>query len=135
MANPHIPTPIEPINLHRIPPGLRVLVCGGRDFTNRAFVWSALARLHAATPFAAIIQGGAAGADALAAEWARTKPKIERYVCKADWATYGRSAGAKRNARMLEWKPDFVVAFPGGKGTANMVAQATAAGIQVLEIA
>jgi len=31
-----------------------------------------------------------------------------------------------------EGKPDLVVAFDGGRGTANMVKQAKAAGIQVL---
>jgi UDP-N-acetylmuramoylalanine-D-glutamate ligase len=32
---------------------------------------------------------------------------------------------------LKEGRPDLVVAFPGGKGTANMVAQARAAGIRV----
>jgi hypothetical protein len=33
-----------------------------------------------------------------------------------------------------EGKPDLVVAFPGGTGTANMVKQARAAGVEVLEV-
>ena len=46
---------------------------------------------------------------------------------KADWDKFGRAAGPIRNAQMLrEGKPDLVVAFPGGRGTANMVAQAKA---------
>jgi UDP-N-acetylmuramoylalanine-D-glutamate ligase len=32
-------------------------------------------------------------------------------------------------------KPDLVVAFPGGRGTADMVAKARAAGVEVLECA
>jgi hypothetical protein len=32
-----------------------------------------------------------------------------------------------------EGKPDLVVAFPGGRGTANMVKQARAAAVKVLE--
>ena len=40
----------------------------------------------------------------------------------AEWQRYGRSAGYRRNQRMLdERKPDLVVAFPGGRGTENMV--------------
>ena len=40
-----------------------------------------------------------------------------------------------RNRRMLEeGRPDLVIAFPGGKGTANMVRIALQAGIQVREI-
>jgi hypothetical protein len=37
-----------------------------------------------------------------------------------------------RNTQMLaEGRPDGVVAFPGGRGTANMVRQAAAAGLGV----
>jgi ABC-type Fe3+-hydroxamate transport system substrate-binding protein len=46
---------------------------------------------------------------------------------------YGPSAGPIRNGRMLEYKPDLVIAFPGGRGTANMVKQARKAGIAVVE--
>jgi hypothetical protein len=33
-----------------------------------------------------------------------------------------------------EGKPDLVIAFPGGKGTADMVARAAQAGIKVIEV-
>lgn len=72
--------------------------------------------------------------DTFAREWAATKPGIKRFVCEADWATYGLSAGPRRNARILEWKPDLVIAFPGGIGTANMVHQAIVAGVEVREV-
>lgn len=88
--------------------------------------------LHSERKFTAIIQGGAQGADRLASEWARTKPEIERYECKADWHKHGLASGPLRNARMLEWKPDLVVAFPGGRGTADMVRRSKAAGVEVL---
>jgi hypothetical protein len=112
----------------------RVLVCGGRNFASPAQVALALDRLHTERGFTALIQGGASGADALAKDWVRTKPEIERYECKADWEKHGRAAGPLRNARMLEWKPDLVVAFTGGKGTANMVDQARRAGVPVIEV-
>jgi hypothetical protein len=35
---------------------------------------------------------------------------------------------------LMEGKPDLVVAFPGGRGTANMIEQARKAGVEVLEI-
>ena len=42
------------------------------------------------------------------------------------------AAGPKRNQQMLdEAKPDMVVAFPGGKGTAHMRQIAKAAGVPV----
>lgn len=111
---------------------MKVLVCGGRDCDNAAYVWSMLDRMHAESPITELIQGGATGADHLANEWAKTKP-IKRYVCKAEWDKHGDAAGPLRNARMLEWKPDVVVAFPGGRGTADMVRRARHAGIEVRE--
>lgn len=80
-----------------------------------------------------IIQGGATGADALAKEWAKeNKKNMEEY--KAQWYTYGKGAGHVRNALMLkEGKPDLVIAFPGGKGTENMVRQARLKGVEVME--
>lgn len=112
---------------------MKLLVCGGRDYRNEAYVWLTLDRLHAETPITEIITGGVPGADRIANDWAKTKP-IKRYVSKADWKAHGKSAGPKRNARMLEWNPDLVLAFPGGRGTANMVAQAKASGIKVIEV-
>ena len=50
----------------------------------------------------------------------------------AQWDVYGRRAGPIRNQEMIdEGKPDGVVAFPGGKGTADMVRRAEAAGLKV----
>ena len=113
---------------------MRVIVCGGRELANAAFVWLNLDRIHAEKPFTHFMQGGARGADAIARDWAITKPGIEMYICKANWDKDGKAAGPIRNARMLEWKPDLVVAFPGGRGTADMVRQAKTAGIPVKQI-
>lgn len=113
---------------------MKVLVCGGRDFANVAYVYTTLDRLHAERRFTALMQGGAHGADELARDWAKTKPEIQRFVCKADWEKHGKAAGPMRNARMLEWKPDLVVAFPGGRGTADMVKRAKAAGVETILI-
>jgi hypothetical protein len=47
----------------------------------------------------------------------------------------GKAAGPIRNQRMIdEGKPDLVIAFPGGRGTADMVSRAKKAGIPVQEI-
>ena len=110
---------------------MKVLVCGGRNFRSPAQVFRALDRLHQEKPITELMQGGATGADQFAMEWAATKPEIKRYVCHADWETHGRAAGPIRNEKMLTWKPDLVVAFPGGDGTADMVRRAEAAGVPV----
>lgn len=115
---------------------MRVLVCGGRDLKNVAFVYSRLDALHAERPFTHFIQGGAKGADAIAREWAIHKPGIELYICKAEWEKYGKEAGGRRNSRMLEWKPDLVVAFPtpNSRGTWVMIRKARAAGVETLVV-
>jgi len=107
---------------------MRVLVCGGRDYRDPKAVYAALDALDGVT---FIIEGGAQGADCYAAEWA-DKNGVSHAQFNADWKAHGRAAGPIRNLRMLkEGKPDLVLAFPGGRGTANMVKQARAAGVRV----
>jgi hypothetical protein len=73
------------------------------------------------------------GADKMAREFAEWKG-IPVKTFAAEWGKYGRLAGPRRNQQMLdEGKPDLVVAFAGGAGTANMIALAKAAGVRVLE--
>lgn len=82
-----------------------------------------------------LIEGEAPGADTLSREYAdRCKIPVEPYPAK--WRLHGRKkAGPIRNGQMLvEGKPDLVVAFPGGTGTANMMRQARAAGVEVKDI-
>jgi hypothetical protein len=112
--------------------GCRVLVCGGRNFTDRAALYAALDRLHGSRRFTVVIAGGARGADVLAVQWAKDRD-IATEIYTADWRRFGRGAGPRRNKQMLdEGRPDLVVAFPGGKGTAGMTALALTAGIKVV---
>lgn len=110
---------------------MRVIVCGGRDYQNRSHVYAVLRDLRQRYGSLTIIEGGATGADRLAREWA----SHENQACvtvEADWKLHGRAAGPLRNRAMLEQNPALVVAFPGGRGTADMTKQALAAGVQVL---
>lgn len=114
--------------------GKSVLVCGGRHYEDFEQVCAILDGIHAETPIGCIIEGGAYGADRLAARWACLR-RIPNKRFSADWAKYGRAAGPRRNQQMIdEGKPDLVVAFPGGTGTADMMARAKAAEIMVVEI-
>lgn len=109
---------------------MRVLVCGGRHYTNFASVDRVLSALGPTV----IIHGGCpTGADKFAGHWAEQNSVACR-VEFADWGTYGPAAGPIRNQKMLEdHHPDLVVAFSGGKGTADMVRRAMAAGVRVVE--
>ena len=110
---------------------LRVLVCGGRNFNGASLVNSLLGVIHARSGIAAIVQGGASGADELA-RWFAERKGIPCETFPADWEVHGRAAGPIRNQRMIdEGKPDLVVAFPGGRGTEDMIRRAEKAGIPV----
>lgn len=110
---------------------MTILVCGGRDYQDRVRLFWELGHLE---DVSLVIAGGATGADALAVEWAEQNT-IPTRVFKPDWKQHGRAAGPIRNQRMLdEGKPDLVVAFPGGRGTDDMVNRARTAGIKVLDL-
>lgn len=113
---------------------MRAIVCGGRNFADWPFLDATLSAIHKETPFERIATGAAPGADTLADTWARTKSiTVERY--RALWYTFGPKAGPIRNQQMLDAeKPDVVIAFPGGRGTADMVRKARAAGVRVHEV-
>jgi hypothetical protein len=110
---------------------LRLLVCGGRDYTDRTRVFKALDTVNARRGISLLIHGGAPGADSLAGEWAKLR-KVEVKVYPADWDTHGKAAGPLRNQQMIDdGKPDAVVSLPGGVGTADMTQRAEAAGLKV----
>lgn len=112
---------------------MKLLVCGGRDYRDVDAVYAALDRAHAKRPIMLVIHGGATGADTLAGAWARLN-EVPCLAVPAEWKKHGKRAGPLRNMRMLEeWKPDGVAAFPGGSGTADMIAQARNAGVKVWE--
>lgn len=103
-----------------------------------------------------MINGGGSGADALATSWAKEildapLARPTPLIFRADWSNitrpgavvktrrdgvaYDAAAGPYRNQRMIdEGKPDLVIAFPGGSGTADMVERARKANIEVREV-
>lgn len=123
-----------------------ILVCGGRDYADAAKVDEVLgtvlvraAMAHPGVDRPMVVRhGDATGADRLAKEWCEANgvPDDPFPVVMSEWRMYGKSAGPIRNARMIAEppKPDLVVAFPGGAGTADCVRQAREAGIPVLTV-
>lgn len=110
------------------------LVCGGRDFADHSMFDGAMSDLIGRFGYPAhLIHGGAKGADAMAASWGG-KLAIEVSSFPADWETYGRAAGPIRNRQMRDQKPHKVIAFPGSRGTQNMINLAREKGIDVVEI-
>jgi hypothetical protein len=119
---------------------MRLLVCGGRTFTDRAWLWAAIDLLHEAMPITEIIEGGATGADVRAGEWSEHRLGKKATVVEAEWERYSAGlkagqknpAGAIRNTEMAKMRPDLVLACPGGPGTAHMIATAHAYGLRVV---
>lgn len=108
---------------------MRILVCGGRDFVDSSTLWGHLDVLHreAKHDCMVVIQGGARGADQIAREWCVSR-KVAYENYPADWTV----PGPIRNQQMIDrGRPDCVIAFPGGKGTADMVARACKAGLPI----
>lgn len=109
---------------------MKVLVCGGRDFDQAATVFAELDALHKECPIECIITGDADGADASARLWAKSRG-VELREFRARWKEYGRAAGPKRNAEMIEAAPHMILAFPGGAGTRDMCLKALRANVPV----
>lgn len=114
---------------------MRLLVCGGRDYSDRRTLFTTLDRIDLERgPFDLLIHGNARGADEIADSWARSH-NITVVAVLPDWQRYGKTAGPVRNRKMITaHAPDLVIAFPGGKGTANMIKLARDAGIEVIEV-
>jgi len=107
---------------------MRVIVCGGRDFEDRDFLFKKLNMLNVEHGFDVIYEGGARGADTFAREWAK-EANIPCQTFPAEWDKYGAKAGPIRNQVMLDQRPDLVIGFAGGRGTDHMLKIASKAGI------
>jgi hypothetical protein len=110
----------------------RLLISGWREMSDYDLLRDTLDRVLAPhLPDVVVIHGSARGADSLADRYADERGLL-KLPFRAEWHKYGRSAGHRRNTRMLvEGRPDYLVAFqhPTGKGTQDMIEQARDGGI------
>ena len=111
---------------------MKLLVCGGRDYHNKVRIERVLDNMK--KHITCLVCGGATGVDFYASKWSVTN-QIRTVIVPAEWDKHGRAAGPIRNQRMLdEEHPDKVLAFPGSRGTEDMVSRATKAGIEVIQV-
>lgn len=107
-----------------------VIVTGGREYADYLRIRDVLNLINPDK----VVQGGAAGADALAKAWAISKG-VPCDTIKANWDEHGRAAGPIRNREMIQWYATaIIVAFPGGRGTENCVKTAIDLGRLVLRV-
>lgn len=122
-----------------MPETFRVLVTGTRAWRTAWTVHKALSELHREHERLVVIHGASpAGADSLAAQWVaqaadRQPGTVVEIPVPADWEQHGRKAGPLRNQRMVDMRPDLVLAFilDDSRGTADCVRRAEKAGIPV----
>lgn len=118
---------------------LVIVVTGGRDYANRGRVEQEILSRNPAL----VIHGACPrGADELADIVCRERGiGCQRFP--ADWDAHGRAAGPIRNRQMMLYAQRYVtpqesevlvLAFPGGRGTANAKREARAAGLPIEEI-
>lgn len=112
-----------------------IVVTGSRDWEDLSAVYTALSD----TPeHAMFMEGGCdSGADLFTRMYC-AKSLRPRYTEFAQWQRYKKAAGPKRNAKMLSFQPDLVIAFRRNRykspGTTDCVAQAEALKIPVRKI-
>ncbi len=127
---------------------MRIIVTGGRDYTDALVIAYALTHYAPTGPHTLVHgacktlredrtlytlkPGEKPGADrlahymALALGWeVETHPAL--------WSVHGRAAGPIRNQHMASLGAAGLIAFPGGRGTAHMITCAKKAGIPVWE--
>jgi hypothetical protein len=90
---------------------MKVLVCGTRSITDEMFIYEILN--DNVDKISELIVGGAIGVDSIAETWGLRRG-IKVSVYKPDWKSYGKSAGMRRNIKMLE-VAEYVIAIWNGK--------------------
>lgn len=114
---------------------MKIVFTGGRDYDDYDKVSWFLYTLDRENNYQIeMVVGDARGFDRCVREYCGYSLDHPN-VFRADWKTHGRRAGPIRNYEMLDTtKPDLVIAFPGGRGTADCVRQARKLGIPVREV-
>ncbi len=102
----------------------RIVIAGCRDYNDydeaKSYIDFCLSNIRKENNIV-IVSGCASGADAIGERYAEENGfVVEKYP--ADWKTYGRSAGPRRNKQMAEVS-DLVICFwdEKSKGTKSMI--------------
>lgn len=124
---------------------LRIIVAGGRDFSDFELLFKSVEKIQIdyvdryfdELSRVCIVSGTARGADKLGELYAE-RVGVHIYRFPADWDTYGKSAGYRRNAEMAKFASEdnnvgVLIAFWNGKsrGTKHMINLAKRYGLKV----
>ena len=113
---------------------MHIIIAGCRDFNDYAVVEKEV--MNYIGKFIdkveiEIISGGASGVDTLGERFAK-EHNLRLKVVPADWKTYGRSAGPRRNEQMARMAGTLIAFWDGkSRGTKNMIDTAKRLGLRV----
>jgi hypothetical protein len=110
---------------------MKVIIAGGRDFSDFPLLYSKCEEILANSTNVEIVSGTAKGADKLGEHYAKLKGFIVKQF-PAEWDKYGKSAGYIRNKDMADYA-DILISFWDGesKGTKHMIDLAMERGLEV----
>lgn len=105
----------------------RVIIAGGRDYHDYAKLTSVcdnlLGQMLKGGSIIEIVSGTANGADKLGERYA-IEHNYRLQLMPANWATFGKSAGYRRNLQMAEYADALIAFWSGnteGSGTNHMI--------------
>ena len=113
---------------------MHIIIAGCRDFNDYSvvekevmnYIGKCIGKIEIE-----IISGGASGVDALGERFAK-EHNLPLKVVPADWKTYGRSAGPRRNEKMARMAGTLIAFWDGqSRGTKNMIETAQKLGLRV----
>lgn len=113
----------------------RMIVAGGREFTDKAFFMQKMDEMLAKYENIEIVSGHACGADSMAESYAKFHG-LSLKIMPAEWKKFGSAAGSIRNKQMLDYavenEPVWVAFWDGqSKGTKDMIFKAQKANVDV----
>lgn len=113
----------------------RVLITGSRDWTDELAIIDAITNIAIPPSAWTLVHGDSRGADRIGASFAAgLGMTVEAHP--ADWDRYGRSAGFRRNAEMVNLGADVCLAFirDDSRGATMTADMAEKAGIRTIRM-
>ena len=113
---------------------MRVAIIGSRTFNDYEYLKGIMGIINESVAISCVVFGGANGADSLGEQWANEN-KIKTDIYLAEWNLYGKSAGFRRNIKIVD-NADYLIAFWDGKskGTKHTIGLATEKKLEVIVI-
>lgn len=108
---------------------MRTIIAGSRSINNIETVCAAVAASN--IPITQVVSGNARGVDKMGEHYA-AHYNIPVAIFPADWNTYGKSAGYRRNLEMAENADALIAIWDGvSRGTKHMIDIARMRGLRV----